>query len=236
MVRPLTSTAACYHCSGNSNLSASRETICLAWRCRESVQRVIMKKLIPGIGDASLVIDVQNDFLPGGSLAVPRGDEVVPVLNRCLALFAQKKLPVYASRDWHPADHCSFRAQGGRWPPHCIADTHGAEFAANLDLPADAVIISKADTRERDAYSAFGGTDLDLRLGTVGVQRLFVGGLATDYCVLNTVKDALALGYAVVLLTDAVRAVEVNPGDGERALAEMRGLGAQFTTSAELMP
>lgn len=193
-----------------------------------------MDTLKPGVGDALVVVDVQNDFLPGGSLAVPRGDEVVPVLNRCLALFSQKSLPVYASRDWHPPDHCSFRAQGGPWPPHCMADTYGAEFAANLDLPADAVIISKADTPEKDAYSAFEGTDLGLCLKAVDVRRLFVGGLATDYCVLNTVKDALALGYGVVLLADAVRAVEVTPGDGEKAMMEMRTLGAHIARSTDL--
>ncbi len=195
-----------------------------------------MNRLIPGAGDALLVVDVQNDFLPGGSLAVPRGDEVLPVLNSCLALFTKKELPIYASRDWHPADHCSFQAQGGPWPPHCMADTYGAEFASSLDLPADAVIISKAETPEKDAYSAFGDTDLGLCLKAVNVKRLFVGGLATDYCVLNTVKDALALGYHVVLLTDAVRPVEAQPGDGEKALAEMRQLGAQFAVSADLMP
>jgi nicotinamidase/pyrazinamidase len=195
-----------------------------------------MDTLKPGVGDALVVVDVQNDFLPGGSLAVPRGDEVVPVLNRCLALFSQKSLPVYASRDWHPPDHCSFRAQGGPWPPHCMADTYGAEFAASLELPADAVIISKADTPEKDAYSAFEGTDLGLCLKAVDVRRLFVGGLATDYCVLNTVKDALALGYGVVLLADAVRAVEVTPGDGEKAMMEMRTLGAQIALSTDLTP
>lgn len=193
-----------------------------------------MDKLVPGVGDALLVVDVQNDFLPGGSLAVPRGDEVVPVLNRCLTLFSRKALPIYASRDWHPANHCSFRAQGGPWPPHCIAETYGAEFPGSLDLPADAVIISKADTPEKDAYSAFGDTDLGLCLKAVDVRRLFVGGLATDYCVLNTVKDARALGYDVVLLTDAVRAVEVQPGDGEKALAEMRGLGARLAASSDI--
>lgn len=193
-----------------------------------------MDTLKPGVGDALVVVDVQNDFLPGGSLAVPRGDEVVPPLNRCLSLFSQKSLPVYASRDWHPPDHCSFRAQGGPWPPHCMADTYGAEFASNLDLPADAVIISKADTPEKDAYSAFEGTDLGLCLKAVDVRRLFVGGLATDYCVLNTVKDALALGYGVVLLADAVRAVEVTPGDGEKAMMEMRTLGAHIARSTDL--
>lgn len=195
-----------------------------------------MDKLKPGVGDALLVVDVQNDFLPGGHLAVPHGDEVVPALNRWLALFTADKLPIYASRDWHPADHCSFRAQGGPWPQHCIADTHGAEFAANLELPAYTVIISKADKPDKDAYSAFGGTNLGLCLKTAGVRRVFVGGLATDYCVLNTVRDALALGYGVVLLTDAVRAVDVAPGDGERSLAEMRQLGTQFATSADLQP
>ena len=194
-----------------------------------------MKRLIPDIGDALLIVDVQNDFLPGGSLAVPRGDEVVPPLNRCLALFSANRLPVYTSRDWHPADHYSFRAQGGPWPPHCIADTYGAEFPSDLDLPADAVIISKADTPGQDSYSAFGNTDLGLCLKAVDVRRLFVGGLATDYCVLNTVKDARALGYDVVLLTDAVRPVEAKAGDGDKALAEMRQLGAQLAVSADLM-
>ncbi len=193
-----------------------------------------MDKLIPDVGDALLVVDVQNDFLPGGSLAVPDGDAVIPALNRCLALFVAKGLPVYASRDWHPANHCSFKEQGGPWPPHCIAGSHGAAFAADLSLPPGTVIISKADTPERDVYSAFGHTALDPGLKAAGVRRLFVGGLATDYCVLNTVKDALALGYAVVLLIDAVRAVEVQPGDGERALEEMQRLGATFSTSEEL--
>ncbi len=191
-----------------------------------------MDRLKPG--DALLVVDMQNDFLPGGSLAVPQGDAVVAPLNRCVSLFATKGLPVYASRDWHPPNHCSFREQGGPWPPHCVAGSHGAEFSSALSLPPDAVIVSKADTPERDVYSAFGHTGLAERLKEDGVRQLFVGGLATDYCVLNSVKDALALGHVVVLLTDAVRAVDVQPGDGERALAEMKKLGAQFATSEEL--
>ena len=195
-----------------------------------------MDRLQPGTGDALLVVDVQNDFLPGGSLAVPHGDEVIPPLNHCLALFGARKLPVYASRDWHPVDHCSFRARGGPWPPHCMANTDGAMFAQNLRLPRDVVVISKADTADKDAYSAFGSTDLALCLKAAAVRRLFVGGLATDYCVLNTVKDAVALGYPVVLLTDAVRAVEVSPGDGDRALDEMRKLGARLAASRELSP
>ena len=187
-----------------------------------------MKDMSLHAGDALLIVDVQKDFLPGGSLAVPEGDAVIAPLNRCIAAFGRNGLPVYASRDWHPPDHCSFAAQGGPWPPHCVAGSRGAEFAAALALPAGAIVISKATTPQRDAYSAFGDTDLHRRLQAAGVKRLFVGGLATDYCVLNTVKDALALGYGVVVLIGAVRAVEVAVGDGAHALAQMFRLGAQI--------
>lgn len=186
--------------------------------------------LQPKPGDALLIVDVQNDFLPGGSLAVPRGDEVVTVLNRYLDIFAMQNLPVYATRDWHPQRHCSFREQGGPWPPHCVAKTAGAAFAAALQLPPAAVIISKATKPEQDAYSGFQGTDLHRRLHAAGIRRLFIGGLATDYCVLNTVRDALRLGYQVFLLGDAIRAVDVQPGDGLRAEEEMSKLGAQRIT------
>ncbi len=184
----------------------------------------------PQPGDALLIVDVQNDFIPGGSLAVPRGDEVVTVLNHYLQIFVAHNLPVFATRDWHPEHHCSFRAQGGIWPPHCVAHTRGAQFSAALQLPSSAVIISKATTVEHDAYSGFQGTDLDSLLYTVNVRRLFIGGLATDYCVLNTVRDALGLGYKVMLLTDSIRAVDVQPGDGLRAEEEMVKLGAQRIT------
>jgi len=178
-------------------------------------------------GDALIVVDVQNDFLPGGSLAVPGGDAVVPVLNRYAATFAAAGLPVYATRDWHPADHCSFKARGGPWPPHCVANSSGAAFAPGLKLPAQTTVISKAATADKDAYSGFEGTDLHARLKRAGVKRVFVGGLATDYCVLNTVRDARRLGYDVLLLTDAIRAVNVRPDDGKRAEDEMRRLGAE---------
>lgn len=181
-------------------------------------------------GDALLIVDVQNDFLPGGNLAVPHGDEVVTVLNRYLEIFAMQNLPVYATRDWHPVQHCSFRAQGGPWPPHCVAGTRGAQLAAALQLPSSAVIISKATTVEQDAYSGFQGTSLDQQLRAANIRRLFIGGLATDYCVLNTVRDALQFGYQVFLFADAIRAVEVQPGDGLRAEAEMTRLGAQRIT------
>ncbi|MBE7459669.1 MAG: nicotinamidase [Zoogloeaceae bacterium] len=177
-------------------------------------------------GDALILVDVQLDFLPGGSLAVPRGDEVVPALNRYIAVFRGLTLPVVATRDWHPPDHCSFRAQGGPWPPHCVAGSAGAHFATLLDLPCEAHIVSKATSRDRDAYSGFEGTGLDDWLRRAGASRVFVGGLATDYCVLNTVRDALRFGYATFLLLDAVRAVDVAAGDGARAIDEMRRLGA----------
>lgn len=177
-------------------------------------------------GDALVIVDVQNDFLPGGSLAVPHGDEVVAPLGALAARFSRAGLPVIATRDWHPAGHCSFRARGGPWPPHCVAGTPGAAFAPALALPPAAVIVSKADTPDVDAYSGFAGTDLHERLVSMSVTRLFVGGLATDYCVLETVRDGLAQGYAVVLLTDAVRAVDAVPGDGERAIRAMREAGA----------
>lgn len=179
-----------------------------------------------GPGDALIVVDVQNDFLPGGALGVPEGDRILAIMNEYVRRFAAKGLPVFATRDWHPADHCSFHAAGGPWPPHCIAGTEGARFAPGLALPADAQIISKAMARAADSYSGFGGTDLAERLHRAGARRLFVGGLATDYCVLNTVKDALAAGFTTVLLLDAIRAVNVRPGDGAAAIAEMRRLGA----------
>lgn len=190
--------------------------------------------LTPRRGDALLLVDVQNDFLPGGSLAVPSGDEIIPALNRCIAAFGKASLPIYASRDWHPADHCSFREQGGLWPRHCVAGSPGAEFAPKLNLPADAVVISKAVSRDADAYSAFEGTDLELRLRESGVRRLYIGGLATDYCVLSTVRDALSRGFEVLLLVDGIRAVDLNPGDGQHAVDEMAALGAHPAGCGEI--
>ncbi len=187
-------------------------------------------------GDALIIVDVQNDFLPGGSLAVPQGDTVVPVLNAYIAAFTQRGLPIYATRDWHPAQHCSFKDQGGIWPPHCVAHSRGARFAAGLALPPSTTIVSKATNAGQDAYSGFEGTPLDAELRAAGVQRMFIGGLATDYCVLNTVKDALARHYTVYLLEDAIRAVNVEPQDGQRAESEMQRLGAVPVTRNMLTP
>jgi len=145
------------------------------------------------------------------------------------------RLPIFASRDWHPPDHCSFQAQGGSWPAHCVAGEPGADFPATLRLPAATAIISKGCSAAHDAYSAFGETELQPRLQAGGVRRLFVAGLATDYCVLATVIDARALGFEVVVLRDAIAAVELRPGDAARALATMSAAGASFSDSAALL-
>ena len=181
-----------------------------------------------GLGDALIVVDVQNDFLPGGALAVPGGDEVVPVLNRWIETFSDHGLPVFFTRDWHPSNHCSFNAEGGTWPPHCVAGTRGAAFADALEMPPGARVVSKADTPEQDAYSGFQGTILADELKTLQVRRLFVGGLATDYCVRETVLDGCRQGFEVHLIEPAVRAVEVEPGDGKKAVEAMREAGARI--------
>lgn len=185
-------------------------------------------------GDALLLVDVQQDFLPGGHLGVTDGDQVVAPLNRMIELFGARGLPVVATRDWHPLNHCSFQEKGGPWPPHCIQHTHGADWAPDLALPDNALIISKADTATQEAYSGFQGTDLADRLHHAGVRRLFVGGLATDYCVLQTVLDAGAQGFETRVLEDAIRAVNVEAGDGDRALEQMQAAGAKLIRSRDL--
>lgn len=177
-------------------------------------------------GDALLIADVQHDFLPGGALGVVGGDEIIPILLRYIKRFESRRLPIIATRDWHPANHCSFRKHGGMWPVHCVAGSPGAEPPDGFDLPPKTVIIQKATAPDKEAYSAFEGTTLDAELRSAGVRRLFIGGLATDYCVLNTVKDAVRLGYAAVLLVDGIRAVNVRPNDGQAAEEEMIRLGA----------
>lgn len=178
--------------------------------------------------DALIIVDVQNDFLPGGALAVEDGNAVVPVINEWIHDFEARELPIFATADWHPTGHCSFLEQGGPWPIHCVAHSPGARFADELELPEDASIVHKGTEVDKDAYSGFQGTDLTQQLRDRGVTRIFVGGLATDYCVLNTVLDALGEGFGVVLLTSAIRAVDLNPGDGDRAIASMQEHGASI--------
>jgi len=182
---------------------------------------------------ALLVVDVQRDFCPGGTLAVRDGDEVVPGLNRVIEAFERRKLPILFTRDWHPADHVSFRSRGGIWPPHCVQGTPGAEFHPGLRIPVAAVIISKGISRDGEAYSGFQGTDLEERLKSLGVDAIFLGGLTTDYCVRESTLDALKAGFSVTVLADCTRAVDMRPGDGARALADMRRAGARIATSFE---
>ena len=176
---------------------------------------------------ALVVVDVQNDFCPGGSLAVERGDEVVAPLNRLIEEFLGRGEPVFKSRDWHPARTKHFAAYGGTWPVHCVQNTRGAEFHPELLDDPRIRIISKG-TGDEDNYSAFDGTDLASLLRRQGVTEVFVGGLATDYCVKNTVLDALREGFKVRALTEAMRAVNLQPGDDARALEEMRRAGAEI--------
>lgn len=177
-----------------------------------------------------MIVDPQVDFCPGGTLAVPGGDGIFPAVN-----LASRILPLtVASRDWHPADHVSFQAQGGPWPVHCVAGTPGAEFHHDLETDRIAEVFSKGTNPGQEAYSAFDGTGLAEWLRARHVGRLYVGGLATDYCVRASVLDARREGFEVVVLKDAIGAVDVAPGDGERALAEMREAGAATGGSDDL--
>ncbi|MGC8783180.1 MAG: bifunctional nicotinamidase/pyrazinamidase [Armatimonadota bacterium] len=188
---------------------------------------------------ALLIVDVQNDFCPGGALPVPEGDKVVPVLNRAIERFRQLGAPIIASRDWHPEKSTHFAAYGGQWPVHCVQNTAGAAFHPDLRLPDDAIIVSKGMGENEDAYSAFDarteeGMPLEDLLKTKGVRRLVVGGLATDYCVRASVLGALERGFEVLVLRDAVRGVDVQPGDSEKALAEMQSKGAKLVALEEV--
>lgn len=194
-----------------------------------------MVSVTPAIGDALVIVDVQNDFLPGGSLAVPAGHEVIPPLNVVIANFAERALPIIATRDWHPINHCSFMSQGGIWPSHCIAGSKGAEFAPGLRIPNTTIVVSKATEPGADAYSGFESTALAIRLRSMEVKRLFIGGLATDYCVLETVSDALELGFGVVVLLDAIRPVNVHVGDGQAAVEQMVAKGAILVSSKDVV-
>ncbi|MDW8096204.1 MAG: nicotinamidase [Aquificaceae bacterium] len=177
--------------------------------------------------DALIVVDMQRDFMPGGALPVPDGDSIVGKLNEYIQMFFKKGLPVFFTRDWHPPDHISFKEQGGLWPPHCVQNTEGAKFHPDLFIPQDnRFIISKGTSKEFDAYSGFQGTLLDSLLKERGIKRVFVGGVATDYCVRNTVLGAINLGYQAFLLLDAVKGVDVEPGDSEKAVEEMLLAGA----------
>lgn len=176
---------------------------------------------------ALIVVDVQNDFCPGGTLAIPHGDEVVAPLNKLIDEFLERGDPVYKSRDWHSPTTRHFTAYGGTWPVHCVKNTMGAEFHPALHDDPRIKVISKG-LNDTDGYSAFEETDLAAQLKRAEVEEVVVGGLATDYCVKHTVLDALRQGYKVKAVEDAMRPVELRPGDGERAIEEMRAAGAEI--------
>ncbi len=192
------------------------------------------KPYTPNSQDALLITDIQLDFLPGGALPVEGGNEIIPVINEYINHFLASKAHIVASRDWHPQDHISFNTMGGPWPSHCIKDTAGAQFSPNLKLPASTTIISKATEPNHEAYSAFDHTNLEETLKNISVLRLFVSGLATDYCVVNTVLDALKLGFEVVVLIDATRGINVKAGDVDRAVEAMVEGGAVLASDADL--
>jgi len=176
---------------------------------------------------ALLVVDLQNDFCPGGAIAVPDGDAIVPKVNRMIDLFARRALPIVASRDWHPRETRHFKGLGGAWPPHCIQGTKGARFHPAMRLPKEAIVVSKGMDPEEDSYSAFQavtdrGRDLEAVLRELGVEELFLAGLATDYCVRASALDAMKRGFRVRVLGDAVRGVNLKPGDSEAALRELK--------------
>jgi nicotinamidase/pyrazinamidase len=180
--------------------------------------------------DALLITDIQIDFLPGGALPVAGGDEIISVINNYIDHFGGAKARIVASRDWHPPNHISFTTQGGPWPPHCVQNTKGAKFSPTLKLPNHTIVISKATDPKSEAYSAFDSTHLDTRLRQLGVKRVFVCGLATDYCVVNTVLDASKLGFKAVVLMDAILGINIKPGDVTRAVEAMTKSGAQPAT------
>jgi nicotinamidase/pyrazinamidase len=179
-------------------------------------------------GDALLVVDVQNDFCPGGSLEIADGDRVIPVLNRWILKAQKMRIPIFFSRDWHPPNHVSFRQRGGPWPSHCVQNTRGAEFHPGLLVPENAVIISKADTPDMDSYSSFSQTRLADHLQSAGVRRLWIGGLALDYCVAESALDARKLGLDVQVLLDGTRSVNAPPGNAARAVDQMKAAGVRM--------
>jgi nicotinamidase/pyrazinamidase len=199
-----------------------------------------MENLTPEPGDALLVIDVQNDFLPGGNLAVAEGDAVIPLLNRCLALFSRNRLPVFASRDWHPAQTRHFATGGGVWPAHCVQDTPGAALHRDLDIPHARLVIRKGHHVDVDSYSAFLEADRTTPTGLAGylrdtgVKRVWCCGLATDYCVAWSALDARAAGFDVALIEDASRAIDLS-GSLDAAWRELHAAGVARVQAADAL-
>lgn len=185
--------------------------------------------------DAIIVVDVQRDFCSGGLLEVSGGDQVVPVLNSYIKIFEMSGARIYATRDWHPSNHASFKDYGGIWPSHCIKGSDGAKFHPDLKLPEDAKKISSATAPAKEAYSGFDGTELEEELKKKDVERVFVGGLATEYYVKHTVLDAIRLGFETILLVDAIRGMNIKAKDDEEAVEEMVKKGAKKVTLLDIV-
>ena len=188
---------------------------------------------------ALVIVDVQNDFCPGGALPVPEGDKVVSVMNKYIQMFQKAGLVIYASRDWHPEKTKHFKAFGGVWPPHCVQGTKGAEFHPDLKLSPQTIILTKGEDPNEDSYSGFQARDPGKKpftnsLKEKGIDHLYVGGLATDYCVRATVLDGLKQGFKVTVLMDAIKGVDIKPEDSANAIKEMERTGAGKTTLKDL--
>ncbi len=189
---------------------------------------------------ALVIVDMQNDFCPNGALTVPGGDRIVPVLNRYIRICKRKKIPVFATRDWHPPKTKHFKKFGGLWPRHCVRLSKGAQFHPGLRLPENAIIVSKGMDPELEGYSAFDavneqGVRLLNLLKILRVQRLLIGGLATDYCVKFSVLDALKKGFRVGLLMDAIKGVNIKPDDSKKAISLAVKNGAKKVTINRLL-
>lgn len=184
--------------------------------------------------DALIIVDIQNCFCPGGELPVKESNKIIPTINKYIHKFQKAGAKIYATRDWHPPDHKSFKDYGGIWPPHCLKGSKGAEFRSDLKLPEETTVISTGDKPSVEGYSGFDHTNLERKLKGEGVDRVFVGGLATDYCVKYTVLDAVEKSFEAILLIDAIKAVNRKPGDAERAIGEMVKKGAKKATLPEI--
>ena len=189
---------------------------------------------------ALLIVDVQNDFCPAGALAVPQGDSIVPVINKYIRYFTGKKLPILATRDWHPVKTVHFKDFGGVWPVHCIQNTPGAAFHPDLKLPKDAILLYKGMDPQGDSYSSFFAQDLSGQyllnlLQRMGISEIYICGLATDYCVKFTALDALKYKFKVRVLIDAIKGVNLKPDDSEKALNKIIKMGAKKTKLADLI-
>ncbi len=190
-------------------------------------------------GIALVIVDVQNDFCPGGILAVPEGDAIIPVLNKYIELFSHRKLPVFASRDWHPERTAHFKEFGGQWPSHCVQNSSGAAFHPLLKLPDDVIILSKGMDPDTDGYSVFQAADRDdvefyTVLKNIAIDELYIGGIATDYCVRWSVRDAITFGFRVTVLVDGIKGINLKLKDSEDAIREMVALGAKKITFEKL--